>query len=100
MCSKACLRDSVKEIGVILLRKETQIVNPLLITNLNLFECLIKQTSMQFELKVLVLLCILSYSYESSQELMHIVDNILFLRMITGNFQNHLGGSRIKPSLT
>lgn len=85
---KAWLRDPAKETSVLVPKKETQIVNPLLITNQNLFECLIKQTSMQLELKALLLLCIFNYSYEISQEFTHIVDNISLLGMMTGNVLN------------
>lgn len=37
---------------------------------------------------VTCLLCIFNYSYENSQELMYLVDNISLLGMITGNVQN------------
>lgn len=88
---KAWLRDPAKETRVLVPKKETQIVNPLLITNQNLFECVIKQTSMQLELKALLLLCVFNYSYEISQEFTHIVDNISLLGMMTGNVLNQRG---------
>lgn len=53
MCPKACLTVSAKEMKLIFLKEEPQIVNPLLITNQeNLCNCLIKQTSIQLELQV------------------------------------------------
>lgn len=53
MCPKAWLTVSAKEMRLIFLKEEPQIVNPLLITNQeNLCNCLIKQTSIQLELQV------------------------------------------------
>ena len=87
MRPKAGLRDSAKKNETDTRREERKIVNPLLITNQeNLCKCLIKQTSVALELKAsLTFYAYLITSYESSQELMYIIDSISFLGIMTGN---------------